>query len=40
MSPIYLIVRNDDEGELARPLFDCVYQVYDLEAIEYDRRVF
>lgn len=40
VSPIYLIVRNDDEGRYARPLFDCVYQVYDLEAIEYDRRVF
>ena len=40
VSPIYLIVRNDDEGQYTRPLFDCVYQVYDLEAIEYDRRVF
>ena len=40
LSPIYLMVRNDDEGQYTRPLFDCVYQVYDLEAIEYDRRVF
>ena len=40
VSPIYLIVRNDDESQYTRPLIDCVYQVYDLEAIEYDRRVF
>lgn len=40
VSPIYLIVRNEDEGQYIRLLMDCVYQVYDLEAIEYDRRVF
>jgi hypothetical protein len=29
-----------DESEYIRYLFDAVYQVYDLEAIKYDRAVF
>ncbi len=35
-----MAVRNMDESEDIRALFDSVYQVYDLEAIPYDRSVF
>ncbi|KAB0628867.1 LysR family transcriptional regulator [Acinetobacter gandensis] len=40
ISPIFMAVRNMDESEDIRALFDSVYQVYDLEAIPYDRSVF
>ncbi|QOW49773.1 MULTISPECIES: LysR family transcriptional regulator [unclassified Acinetobacter] len=40
ISPIFMAVRNMDESEDIRGLFDSVYQVYDLEAIPYDRAVF
>jgi DNA-binding transcriptional LysR family regulator len=36
-SPIFLAIRSMDESEDIRSLFDCIYQVYDLEAIKYDR---
>ncbi len=39
VSPIFLAIRNMDESEQIRSLFDCIYQVYDLEAIKYDRAV-
>ncbi|WP_273779071.1 MULTISPECIES: LysR family transcriptional regulator [unclassified Acinetobacter] len=39
VSPIFLAIRNMDESEDIRSLFDCIYQVYDLEAIKYDRTV-
>ncbi len=39
-SPIFLTIRNMDETENIRSLFDCIYQVYDLEAIKYDRALF
>lgn len=37
VSPIFLAMRSMDESEDIRSLFDCIYQVYDLEAIKYDR---
>ncbi len=40
ISPVFMAVRNMDESEDIRGLFDSVYQVYDLEAIPYDRAVF
>lgn len=40
VSPIFLAHRSMDEGEHIRSLFDSIYQVYDLEAISYDRAVF
>ena len=39
-SPIFLTIRNMDETENIRSLFDCIHQVYDLEAIRYDRALF
>ena len=39
VSPIFLAIRSMDESEDIRSLFDCIYQVYDLEAIGYDRAV-
>ncbi|MBR5557089.1 MAG: LysR family transcriptional regulator, partial [Acinetobacter sp.] len=38
VSPIFLAIRSMDESEDIRALFDCIYQVYDLEAIVYDRN--
>ncbi|WP_216935458.1 MULTISPECIES: LysR family transcriptional regulator [unclassified Acinetobacter] len=40
VSPVFMAIRNMDESEYIRYLFDAVYQVYDLEAIKYDRSVF
>ena len=40
VSPVFMAIRNMDESEYIRHLFDSVYQVYDLEAISYDRSVF
>ena len=40
VSPVFMAIRNMDESEYIRYLFDAVYQVYDLEAIRYDRSVF
>ena len=37
VSPIFLAMRSMDESDDIRSLFDCIYQVYDLEAIKYDR---
>ena len=37
---VFMAIRNMDESEYIRYLFDAVYQVYDLEAIKYDRAVF
>jgi LysR family transcriptional regulator, benzoate and cis,cis-muconate-responsive activator of ben and cat genes len=39
VSPIFLAIRSMDESEHIRSLFDSIYQVYDLEAIKYDRAV-
>ncbi len=39
-SPIFLATRNLDESEDIHALFDCIYQIYDLEAIKYDRSGF
>ena len=39
VSPIFLALRSMDESEHIRSLFDSIYQVYDLEAIKYDRIV-
>lgn len=40
VSPIFMAIRNMDESEDIRSLFDCIYQVYDLEAVTYDRKAF
>ncbi|WP_347452688.1 LysR family transcriptional regulator [Acinetobacter thermotolerans] len=40
VTPIFLTMRNMDESEDIMSLFDCIYQVYDLEAIRYDRNSF
>jgi DNA-binding transcriptional LysR family regulator len=40
VSPVFLILRNNDESDYIRALIDSVYQVYDLEAIKYDRIIF
>jgi LysR family transcriptional regulator, benzoate and cis,cis-muconate-responsive activator of ben and cat genes len=40
VSPVFLIIRNAEDNEYIRSLFDSVYQVYDLEAIKYDRQIF
>ncbi|SPL70098.1 LysR family transcriptional regulator [Acinetobacter stercoris] len=40
VSPIFLATRNMEESEDIKALFDCIYQIYDLEAIKYDRSVF
>ncbi|RKG31175.1 LysR family transcriptional regulator [Acinetobacter tianfuensis] len=39
VSPIYLNVRQNEDCEHINSLFDCIYQVYDLEAIAYERAV-
>lgn len=39
VSPIFMTIRNLDESEDLLSLIDCIYQVYDLEAIKYDRHV-
>lgn len=40
ISPVFMAIRNLDAADDLRALFDCIYQVYDLEAIEYDRAAF
>jgi LysR family transcriptional regulator, benzoate and cis,cis-muconate-responsive activator of ben and cat genes len=40
VSPIFMAVRQMDESEDIRALFDSVYQVYDLENITFERAVF
>ncbi len=40
VSPIFMTIRNMDESEDILSLFDCIHQVYDLEAITYDRNTF
>ena len=40
VSPVFMAIRNMDESEYIQFLFDAVYQVYDLEAVQYDRAVF
>lgn len=40
ISPIFMAIRNLDDSEDLRWMFDCVYQVYDLEGIHFDRSVF
>ena len=39
-SPIFMTTRNMDESEDILSLIDCIYQVYDLEAIRYKRNAF
>lgn len=39
-SPIFMTMRNMDDSEDLRCLFECIYQVYDLEGIYYDRSEF
>ena len=39
VSPIFMTIRNLDESEDIFSLIDCIYQVYDLEAIKYDRNL-
>lgn len=38
-SPIFMTIRNMDDSHDIRYLIDCIYQVYDLEALKYDRNV-
>ncbi|EPF75659.1 LysR family transcriptional regulator [Acinetobacter rudis] len=40
VSPIFMVTRNMDDTEHIRAIFDCVYQVYDLEGIPYQRVEF
>lgn len=40
VSPIFMATRNMDDSEHIRAIFDCVYQVYDLEGIPYQRVAF
>jgi LysR family transcriptional regulator, benzoate and cis,cis-muconate-responsive activator of ben and cat genes len=40
ISPIFMATRCMDESEDIKALFDCIYQVYDLEAMHYDRSAF
>ena len=40
VSPVFMAIRNLDDSEDLRWLFDCVYQVYELEGIKFDRAVF
>ncbi|OAL79118.1 LysR family transcriptional regulator [Acinetobacter sp. SFB] len=40
VSPVFMIIRNADKSDYIHSLLDSVYQVYDLEAIKYDRRIF
>ncbi len=39
VSPVFMTIRNLDESEDIMSLIDCIYQVYDLEAIKYDRNL-
>src|SRR5690606_37156984 len=38
VTPIFMTIRNMDESDDILSLFHCIRQVYDLEAIEYDRN--
>lgn len=40
VSPVFMATRCMDESDDIKALFDCIYQVYDLEAIHYDRTAF
>lgn len=40
VSPIFMTIRCMDERDDICALLDCIYQVYDLEAIQYDRVSF
>lgn len=40
ISPVFMALRHLDAADDLHALFDCIYQVYDLEAIKYDRAVF
>ena len=40
VSPVFMTIRNMDQSEDILSLIDCIYQVYDLEAIKYDRNPF
>ncbi|ALH96075.1 LysR family transcriptional regulator [Acinetobacter equi] len=40
ISPVFMTIRNLDESDDILSLFDCIYQVYDLEDIKYDRSIF
>lgn len=40
ISPVFMTIRNLDQSEDILSLIDCIYQVYDLEAIKYDRNPF
>ena len=40
VSPVFMATRCMDESDDIKALFDCIYQVYDLEAIHYDRAAF
>lgn len=40
VSPVFMTMRNMDESEDIHSLIDCIYQVYDLEAIKYNRNPF
>lgn len=40
ISPVFMATRCMDESDDIKALFDCIYQVYDLEAIHYDRAAF
>lgn len=40
VSPIFLAIRNMDESEYIHSLFDCIYRIYDMESIDYERFVF
>ncbi|MDV8153494.1 LysR substrate-binding domain-containing protein [Acinetobacter pittii] len=40
VSPIFITARAMDRSEDLQSLFDCIYQVYDLEGIPYQRTVF
>ena len=38
-SPVFMAIRHLDTADDLRALFDCIYQVYDLEAIQYERAL-
>lgn len=40
VSPVFMTIRNMDDSDDILSLIDCIYQVYDLEAIKYDRNPF
>lgn len=39
VSPVFMAIRNLDKSDDIRSLLDCVYQVYDLENIPYERSI-